>query len=420
MSWQNRLQPTIKLTSPKGNVFTPSWQGDPRNMGKKLGIFEFPKIKGLRIQDLDVGGIRYPLTLLFVGDDNDLEADRFFMACKERGLWSVVHPVRNLLKLQLVSVSEEIQPVTSGNITQIDTEWLEPQETTKKLLLPWIEQFVSAQSVIANTAASEQATEGIVQETFGLTKKIATETEKIVQVINNGLKSITEPIAEINSLISGIHRSITSTLSEITINIAELGGEIQQLVQLPVLATEDIIERINAYSSLILEIFTLIPPGSEPEDKNNILLLELVLSGIIVAVSQSAVSGILETRAQAVQTIENISSLFNDIINNLDDGQENFQTQTIDFQYFSQSQSFIDSVRIITLAFQYLQLSIFDLAIEKRFNLEAPRAPIEITITEYGELGENDINFDNFITSNKLKGNEILILPSGREVVVYV
>ena len=43
-----------------------------------------------------------------------------------------------------------------------------------------------------------------------------------------------------------------------------------------------------------------------------------------------------------------------------------------------------------------------------------------ITIDEYGELGDNDINYDLFISSNNLKGNDILLLEAGREVVVYV
>lgn len=68
----------------------------------------------------------------------------------------------------------------------------------------------------------------------------------------------------------------------------------------------------------------------------------------------------------------------------------------------------------------YLLRSVFDLSVEKRFKLEKRRAPIEITISEYGSLGDDDSNFQLFIDSNGLKGNDILILPEGREVVVYL
>jgi hypothetical protein len=57
--------------------------------------------------------------------------------------------------------------------------------------------------------------------------------------------------------------------------------------------------------------------------------------------------------------------------------------------------------------------------VEKRFKLSLPRAPIEIVITEYGSLGENDAYLDEFISANDLSSYEILMLPAGREVVTY-
>jgi len=93
---------------------------------------------------------------------------------------------------------------------------------------------------------------------------------------------------------------------------------------------------------------------------------------------------------------------------------------TIDTQYFSQSASFSDSLGLIAQAAQFLLLKSFDLAVEKRFNLKTDEAPIFTTIKEYGTLGEGDANFDFFIETNNLKGNDILLMKSGREVVVYV
>jgi hypothetical protein len=43
-----------------------------------------------------------------------------------------------------------------------------------------------------------------------------------------------------------------------------------------------------------------------------------------------------------------------------------------------------------------------------------------VAIEEYGELGEDDSNLDLFIDSNRLEGDEYLIMPKGRELVVYV
>jgi hypothetical protein len=68
---------------------------------------------------------------------------------------------------------------------------------------------------------------------------------------------------------------------------------------------------------------------------------------------------------------------------------------------------------------QYLLSIIFDLKIERRFILDRDRSPLEIAITEYGKGGWDDEYFELFIRSNNLSGVDILILPAGREVVVY-
>ncbi len=419
MSWKDRLNPNLTLISPQGNIFEPLWSGNARSMEKKLGIFEFPKIKGLRIQDLDVGGVSYPLTFFFEGLDHDQEANKFFKACKERGLWEVNHPVRGSLSLQLVSVSEEIQPVISGNITQFNTEWLEPQEIDIVGPFPQVAAQIQAQTVFVNNSAANQLNNNILQDTAGFVKRIQTETNKLTQKITDGLKTLSGPVAEINSSIIAIQRSIQGVITQSVVDILALGGQIQQLIQLPSLVSTDIQVRLTTYGAMIADIFTLFPSDDDQESKNTISLHEVALSASIVAVAQIVSTGTLETRSQAVETMETVSQLFSDITDALDNVQDLFQAKTIDQQYFSQSDSFADSALITALGLQYLQQALFDLAIERRFILKSPRSPIEITITEYGNLGENDANFDLFIKSNQLQGNDILLLPAGREVVVY-
>lgn len=420
MTWRDRLRQNIKLTSPQGNTFEPLWSGNSRSMEKKLGIFEFPKIQGLKIQDLDVGGISYPLTIFFEGEDNDKEADRFFTACKERGLWDVIHPVRGALSLQLVSVSEEIQPITSGNITQLNTEWLEPKEKEILTSLPQLAQLISAQSALSNISAAAQFVNNITQKAANFAKKIQTETNKLTAVVTSNLQTLTAPVASLNSSINSIVRSIQDTITQTTIDTLALGGQIQQLVQLPALATTDIQQRLNTYSAMIIDVFDLLPSDNNAESKNAASIHEVALSATIVVLAQISSSGVLETRTQAVDTISTISQLFADITDALDTVQDSFQSDTIDLQYFSQSESFADGALITAQGLQYLQQASFDLAVERKFILDTPRAPIEIAITEYGELGVNDSNFDLFIASNQLEGNDIILLPAGREVVVYV
>ena len=58
--------------------FDAFWTGNTRSREKKVGIFTYPKVKGSFVQDMDVNGVSYPLTLFFEGTDNDIEAQKFF------------------------------------------------------------------------------------------------------------------------------------------------------------------------------------------------------------------------------------------------------------------------------------------------------------------------------------------------------
>ena len=60
-----------------------------------------------------------------------------------------------------------------------------------------------------------------------------------------------------------------------------------------------------------------------------------------------------------------------------------------------------------------------NLLIEKVILISVPTSPLILSIQEYGE-NDIDANFDLFIASNVLKNTEILLLPAGRTVVVYV
>ena len=198
-----------------------------------------------------------------------------------------------------------------------------------------------------------------------------------------------------------------------------LAGQVQQLTQLPLLATNDIASRLDYYNGLAAEIIGLTPGTATDADKNKIACYESSLSAILGANAKIATTGTLQTRQQAVEFAEDLSINFATVTDALDLAMANFENNDIDRQYFSQSQTFVDAALATASAIEYLLTSAFDLRIEKRFVLTEPRAPIEITINEYGSLGENDENFDLFISSNGLKSEDILLLPAGREVVIY-
>lgn len=422
MTWIDRLKGELTLTSPGGNVFTPLWIGNERIIARKLGVFDYPDFDGTLIQDLGISGTRYPLTLYFEGPDNDIEANRFFQACAERGLWTIDHPVRGILRLQLSTVTERIEPVKSGNMTVIETEWIESFELPVRVTAspPQLAAAINQQADALNETGSDQFDQNVVQNKAVETLAVKSTTTSVTDIVETRLKSLYETVPDVNAQVTAILRGIQDTISQSTIDVLSLAGQMQNLITLPVLATRDIGARLSAYGNLIADVIGLSPDAVTVQDRNIAAVQELTLTATIISLTQTIISGTLATRNQSVETAQGLSDSFLTITNSLDDIQGAFIGNSIDQQYFSQSASFADASVIIAAGIGYLFLSVFDLAVEKRITLDRARSPIEITISEYGTLGDDDINFERFLASNNLKNLESLILATGKEVVVYV
>ena len=419
--WLERVRPTINFISPDGNTFEALWISNTTPQEKKLGIFNYPKINGSVVQDLGINSTRYPMVIYFEGANNDIEAQKFMAAFNESGPWTIVHPVLGEKILQPISFSPDINPTNSGNITVITTEWIEPISDAVIGSVQELAAKIQEQQDALNSQTAGQFSEITNQVTTGEVRAITEESGNILTRFNETVNRLSEINAEINAQVASIQQSINDIIIQPIIDVLSLAGAFQQMVELPSLVINDISSRLSQYIDFATSIFPD-PPGIPPDskDKNIVATAEMVLSAITSTLGTIAITGDFQTRPEAIQTAVDINNIFSEITNSLDATQINFSENPADVQYFSQSQTFSDASLLIAFISAYLLKISLDLKIEKRFRLEKDRSPIEITITEYGDLGDNDNNLDLFISSNNLKANEILLLPSGREVVVYV
>jgi hypothetical protein len=412
-NWRARLSDRIQLISPEGKEFEAKWRGSTRTVDKKLGIFAYPKVKGNIVQDLDVNSDVYGTTIYFEGKNADLDSQAF-------------------LALQPISITENDQPVDSGGLYAVDTEWIEPidPETllTSRELAGIIDENANEldatviDQIVANIDASAEALKNAV--------------DQAVNIVSNASDLILGPIAStvdaIDNSFNAIQSGIQATLNETVLEVESLGGQIQQLIQLPLLATNDINTRLGLYDDLSDTIITNLPSGNEAKDKNQIAVYELALASCLSAYSRIMTTGIvgataggperfpIRTRTETVNTAIRTLNFFSLVTDSLDESQKNFENTPIDLQYFSQSQSYGDALTMVSQTVKYLLINTFDLRIEKKIILSRPRTPIDVTVSEYGGLGDNDELLDFFISSNALTNTEILLLPPGKEVIVYI
>jgi hypothetical protein len=441
-NWQDRLEKEIVLTSPEGTEFRAMWRGSPRSMAKKIGVLKHPKIKGDIVQDMEVSSSMYPITFYFAGDNNDKTAAAFFYCCKERGQWEVIHPVHGLLGLQLISVEEVDDPVESGNITELKTEWIEPIDPTTLKTTREMRGIIDAQVAALNVSAAQQFANNLLDTSNSLRGAIQETTKSITRVTDLILRPLFTTVDALDVAENAIQNGITDTYNATILQAEMLAGQVQELIQLPLASNNSLESRLGLYDSLI-DAFVVLLPGStsqtvrstatDDEKKNAISVIEMGLMANVAAmggvISTTAMTpdglgpddvGALATRAQAVKAASDLAAFWNAIVLALETAQEAFATKPIDKQFYSALTTYNEASLLIYLAIEYLLNTALQLSIERRFTLDRPRAPIEVTITEYGKLGDNDEYLDLFIRSNDLHGKDIALLPRGKEVVVYV
>jgi hypothetical protein len=430
MTWRQRLRPTIKFVSPEGNEFEAFWQQSDHNIDKKLGIFDYPLVRGTVVQDLEASSDRYSIPFGFAGQDHDQEAFRFILSCRERGQWSVTHPTEGFLGLQLISITKLDRPIAEGNITRFNSEWVEPIDETSLQTASELAGLVGNRFNDLNIGAADQFLKNLRSQTASQLFSIQQAVSKVTTAVNKVLG----PVAAFNDAVFSaqlaIQRGIQETLTATIFEPLSLAGQLQNLIQLPGRAIQDIGSRLSSYGTLAAELFGLSPEQPTVDGRNTVAVQELSLSAIVGSNAEIAVTGPsqpdtpaeggLQSRAQVIEIAEDLRNRFLGITENLDLTQKLFNDIDIDLQYFSQSETFNIALQLTTTAQQYMLLAAYDLSVERRFTLEKPKTPLQIVGEEYGSFGaQNDDLIDLFISSNKLRGTEILFLPAGREILVY-
>jgi prophage DNA circulation protein len=424
MSRRERVQSKITLTSPTGIVFSAFWVGDSRLGEKKLGVTSFPGLPGFNIQDLDVNGFRWPIPVIFEGEDNDTDAGKFMIALKEKGPWSIIHPEKGELTLFPVSFKENIAYVADSNTTRIDTVWLQKDFVDLGELAPQLQVEVDNLITESNAVITENIDNNLNIADEAQKQNFINKVNTFVNLIDDSLKSLTKSVANINARIEAIKSGIQTVLAEAVLDIVALTGQINTLIQLPLETTEDFFVRLNLYESLITNSLALIPINIDKygitQSKNESILTETITVSSFIAVSKILSDSDIKSRTQAIEGVDRYFAALDEVINGLDDKQELFLSTTIEAQYISLLESFSSIFQLSSKSVESIMQNFFNVAIEKTIPITKPTAPFVLVWEEYGELGDNDENIDEFIAINSLKRNDILLLKSGTSVTVYV
>lgn len=429
--WKDRLlgdANRITLTSPSGIEFIPFWNGKTSVSGeKKIGEFSYPGFNGSEIQDLQSKARKYPLTLWFVGSNNDIEAKNFTNALNDEvGPWEIDNPAWGILSLQLVSFNGQIDLIENGNIAVVTTQWTRVTLSSSQISQVETLENVDTQLNILNDTASNQYFNSIIEGIGTLERKAASLRQSLTSSINDSvvvIDRLLSPLAQLDGNIFNRYTSILNSIGQtLESNVFEsliISGQIQLLIQLPG-ETEGstTTNKINRFTNLLNSFISSIPTTATDENINVALSIELSAGAIIGALSNIAVSGEYKTRVQALNVASSLLQAFSDTTNALESIQELYNNNPVYLQYKAQSQTFSDIRQLISLSVRYLLELSENLKTEKIIKIVNQRTPITLAAKYYNSVDEESI--DLILDANELKGFERILLDIGREIIIYI
>jgi hypothetical protein len=420
----------IFLISPLGTSVTAKWADDERGFEKSVQRDKYPLIHGETGVDFGGGADAYDMTLIFDGPSCDLAANQFYEAAKELGTWMVIHPMHGMVELQLLSLRERVTPVSSDGRFEIETHWMEPLDPLTMMTLRQLTGLIDAQlaafsasSVAAFSASAVLAGFGSFSAIVSVAAIASVIAGKVADKVLYGANMAACAVIA-TSQTGDSQAALAASCDAAVANTADfdpsaIATAMHGMMQGPVLASSDPSSAIRLMSTAVGQMAEMVPLTTNAEDLNRCHTVEVGLEAVLGASCLATTIGNLQTRTQAIAAARALAAVFYDITETMDAVNTAFASQLRpERRYYAQTDTYEAALLLVSSCIEYLIRESFDLRIEKRITLDRDKTPIQICVEEYGLKAED--NLDPFIDWNALEGDDVMILPQSREVVVYV
>jgi len=465
--WTERISGAA-YTPPSGVRIAFSYQVVTEEFTLRGTEFQFSGFNGSYVQQHGSSGRRHPLRILLSGDDHDIQADVFRAAFQESGIGSLELPLKepvDVVPLGDVKISQDY--VSRSNETAFEVVFF---ETTGLAYLTRQDDAASAASVALEKFGNDQALDFSQAVDLGSVAEKASFKETLKNVLKQ-VKSTTGKIAAVQQNIKDEFDDALDLVDE-TIDVLikdplTLAFETQRIIALPSQAITSIGARLDGYSDLSQSMFnfpTATPggpgglgphpgrftgTGNDAQPTNNFALYKLTAANSIAGMVSSTL--FTSTTAGTAGQLPAVSQSNADALDlGSDTGDSSFSTAD---QAITAAEVLLDQLaiyatwsdtnytaingtdiiptgvnteegdstealrRAVALGAGYLIQLSFSLARGRNYRTDGPRNVIELCAELYGTIDENTLNF--FIGSNGFTGDEIIEIPTGKDVVFY-
>jgi len=427
MTWKDRLRNAAFIFSDNTRIdFLFEDMASARE--NETTSYNFPGVDGTYIQRRNTKSQSFPISIIFSGPECDLAAKEFERITKEnREPFIFEHPIKGDFTCQLLGFTRTDNFKSGLNEIVFDCSIREtipliyPVRTTnnEKLILENNTQTALeiAEDVKLNSQSADIQTVNALKDAY----------KTAISAVQSAFNDVIYEIDSVNNQFLAVDAFLTNAVETIAANIDQLASAMNTFLSLPSRAQDSFdrkIERLeNAFDNFTSTFESINMPsfanakvyGKQLESMNGLALLSFTTSALSSSEDYTTVSeifGVIDRINDKYESyLIDIDQYVTDTITN--DVGETYEPNT-DVQQGIQTSIYNTSVYLQEISFKALR--------EYKFTLTADTDIINLTYAIYGSANpeelENDI--DKLIDLNNFAGDELLIIPKGREVIYYL
>lgn len=409
MSWLDRIQSNLTITTGEGSTFTPLWKPARKSVDYNVTEFEFAEVEGTLVHRTQVKGTRYEVDIYFTGEDCIDDALAFEVAARDPRRWTISHPYHGRIYVQPIGLNFDYTKYNSVSVTGSVVETITNENPTTTVVPE--DKILNDKIVLDETTEETFATNVQEPTTEDINKLTAnnllfyTEGKKIIK--------LTEEAEVYFNLFNDANAKILNATAEPLLAIRALQAVIAQ----PYLFTVSVTNRLDMLQTQFNRLREDIANISTPAGKR---IFENNAGAIVAAMCASASTpqdGDYGNRGDVLAAIDPIAAVYDQFVSDLD---------TLQTDNGGDVDSYIpDPAALLGLSslVNYTLANLFDIALESRqersIYLEKDSNVILLTHRFYG-LDADDANLEEFIRNNNIGLNELLQIRKGRKIIYYV
>lgn len=408
MSWLEKVEKGITITTGDGRKYTPEYFITPKSTDFNIAEFNFPNVEGTLVKRGTIKGAKHNFVFVFQGENHLDVSFNFEKSSKDNRPWEIEHPFYGIIRVHPTSLTYDS---TGINITRVTGEFIET-------ILDTFPQVSLNPTEFIDIKATEVIDETIDESSYQLKpdsklKKLLTKLSTLIYNINRVITKIEE---EAQEYINYYNAAITQ-IDTIQSNLNAAIRNISDVVYFPSRFEASIKSKLEGFKESFAQLEQIF---KEPESTNNKITYEFLGTAVITsAVSTIAVSeeSDFNTSKDVVNVVEIITEMYNSFVVKLDEQQNSI---------IGNEDAYIpnyDSLNKMNELVNFAIANLLDIATkskqERSFYLEEDSNALLLTHRLYG-LDEDDENLVKFMNQNNIILNEIIQIKKGRKIVYFV